>query len=62
MATSSVVRHLKHSGAVSTDILHFRARLLGVYSQGLFHGQPLPLETVSAVPSSDRVVRTDMAA
>ena len=44
-------------GAVFTDILHFRARVLGVYGQGLFHGQPLPPETVSAVPSSDRVVR-----
>src|SRR5438067_6385693 len=43
--------------AVSTDILHFRARVLGVYGQGLFHGQPLTPETVSAVPSSDRVVR-----
>src|SRR5256884_1959470 len=32
--------------AVSTDILHFRARVLGVYGQGLFHGQPLTPETV----------------
>jgi hypothetical protein len=43
--------------AVFTDILHFRARVLGVYGQGLFHGQPLTPETVSAVPSSDGMVR-----
>ena len=45
------------SRAVSTDILHFRARVLGVYGQGLFHGQPLTPETVSAVSSSARMVR-----
>ena len=39
------------SGAVSTDILHSRARVLGVYGQRLFHGQPLTPETVSAVAS-----------
>ena len=37
--------------AISTDILHFPARVLGVYGQGLFHGQPLTPRTVSAVPS-----------
>ena len=35
----------------------FRARVLGVYGQGLFHGQPLTPETVSPVPSSDGMLR-----
>src|SRR6516164_8627577 len=47
----------KNSGAVSTDILHFRARVLAVYGQGMFMGQPLTPDTVLAVWSSDRTVR-----
>jgi hypothetical protein len=43
---------LHGSRAVSTDILHFRARVLGVCGQGLFHGQLLTPETVSAVSST----------
>jgi hypothetical protein len=53
----AVIDPVTDNGAVSTNILHFRARVLGVYGQGLFHGQPLTPETVSAVSSSDRMVR-----